>query len=42
MPDSLGSTLSAERINSFITRQGKKPQEDEQILAGDHAGIFSE
>jgi phosphatidylserine decarboxylase len=29
MLDSLGSTLSAETINSFFTRNGKKPQEDE-------------
>jgi hypothetical protein len=29
MLDSLGSTLSAETINFFFTRNGKKPQEDE-------------
>jgi len=29
MLDSLGSTLSAETINSFFTRNGKKPQEGE-------------
>jgi phosphatidylserine decarboxylase len=29
MLDSLGSTLSAETISSFFTRNGKKPQEDE-------------
>jgi phosphatidylserine decarboxylase len=29
MLDSLGSTLSAETVNSFFTRNGKKPVEDE-------------
>jgi len=29
MLDSLGSTLSAETVNSFFIRNGKKPQEDE-------------
>jgi phosphatidylserine decarboxylase len=29
MLDSLGSTLSAETVNSFFTCNGKKPVEDE-------------
>lgn len=33
MLDSLGSTLSVETINSFFTRNGKKPQEDELTMA---------
>jgi phosphatidylserine decarboxylase len=33
MLDSLGSTLSAETVNSFFTRNGKKPQEDELTVA---------
>jgi phosphatidylserine decarboxylase len=32
MLDSLGSTLSAETINSFFTRRGKKLQEDELTI----------
>jgi phosphatidylserine decarboxylase len=28
MLNSLGSTLSAETVNSFFTRNGKKPVED--------------
>jgi phosphatidylserine decarboxylase len=34
MLDSLGYTLSAETINSFFTRNGKKPQEDEPTFSG--------
>ena len=33
MLDSLGSTLSAETVNSFFTRHGKKPQEDELTIS---------
>lgn len=33
MLDSLGSTLSAETVNSFFTRNGKKPQEEDLTIA---------
>ncbi|KDQ52654.1 hypothetical protein JAAARDRAFT_39909 [Jaapia argillacea MUCL 33604] len=32
MLDSLGSTLAAETVNSFFTRHGKKPQEDDLTI----------
>ena len=34
MLDSLGSTLSPETVNSFFTRNGKKPVEDELTVDG--------
>jgi phosphatidylserine decarboxylase len=41
MLDSIGSTLSTETVNSFFTRNNKKPHEDELTMAPYHGPSHS-